>query len=214
LAPLTSVTVTSAAIRVSGEAYFDIASGAARAIVVHTPNAVVRVLGTQFSVRHYAGDVESRIVVVTGKVGVQSWTGASQRRQPVVVGAQSVARITDSTVSVSRGIAPAEYLAWTRDRLIFDQTPLHDVVTELNRVYDVDIRVADTLLAKQPLMMDVSIAHKPVADILTLIGRATGSHYRRDGRVFMLIPGRTVVPSEHSAPLHRDLYLKEKSYGK
>jgi len=217
LGPATAIAVSGTSIDVTGEAYFDIAPRAGRAMIVRTSNTAVRVLGTQFSVRHYSNDATTRVVVATGKVGVEARSNHESHTQsisqPVVVAASSMAEVADSTVIVTNGVSAAEYIAWVDDRLVFKGVPLRDVVAELNRIYATDIRIPDTVLAKQPLMMDVSTQGKTIVDVLRLIGRATDSHYTHDKHGYLLIPGSGKIPAEHAAPPHRELSHSEKMYG-
>jgi len=213
LAPETNVAFTPTNVEVDGEAYFAMTPRATRPFVVRTAHAAVRVLGTRFSVRHYPADSASRIVVDDGKVDVQSNAHQDTTRHTVLT-ARTMAEVTDSTVAVTRNIDPAQYSVWTHGVLLFNRLPLRSVVQELSRAYNVDIRVIDTTLAAQSVLMEVAITEQPIARVLSMIGDATGSHYTVDGRRYTIVPGHAVTRREQTPPLRRTLSHQETSYGK
>jgi ferric-dicitrate binding protein FerR (iron transport regulator) len=190
MGPASTIVVASRVIDIDGEAYFLIAPHAARPMVIRTRDVAIRVLGTRFSVRHYATDRGSRVVVDDGKVSLQPLK-VSPPRALTIVTAHMAALVTDSAVTPSTSSAD-QYAAWTQGRLVFDGTPLSDVVRDVTRMYGVEVRVTDSTLASQPLTMTVSTATEPLAQVLEIISFAQHAHVVRDGNVLVLSPGRTV----------------------
>jgi transmembrane sensor len=210
LAPATTLRVSAQRIVLDGEAYFQIAPHSDRAITILTPHAEVRVLGTRFGVRAYAGERTSRVVVEDGKVALRALHGSNTRSASAVATARMLAVISDSGVTVTRGIAVGAYTEWTQGRLSFDDTPLGDVMVELARAYGTKIRVEDSTLALQPLTMAVSVRTEPLGDVLTSVGQVAGAHVTRRGDVYVLVRGRTLAPD---ARIHR-FPPPERQYGK
>jgi ferric-dicitrate binding protein FerR (iron transport regulator) len=226
LAPSTSVTVSSNVVRVTGEVYFAVTPRVTRPFTVQTGNAILNVLGTHFSVRQYPGDNTSRVVVEDGRVSLRSVDGAQQRsmqrntrynaqyNRAVIMSARTLAIVTDSNVRVTSEISPREYVAWVQGVLVFNQIELHTVIADLGRAYNVDIRVADTMLAKRKLHLDVSLADDPIGLILDQICEVTKAHYTYHGQSILLAPGRSATkPSDRG--LKRYQYPQpERQYGK
>jgi ferric-dicitrate binding protein FerR (iron transport regulator) len=210
LAPATTVSLTGRDVTVTGEAYFRIARNSTRPFTVRTANAVVRVLGTSFTVRHYAADRESRVVVEDGKISLGTLRGDVPQNQPTVLTARMMGRVTDSTVAIRTGVAVDDYIAWTRGRLIFDNIPLADVVTELARAYASEIRIADTTLAKEPVSMAASVKTDSITVVLDFLTRSINAHVKRVGNTYVIAPGRStgrIPPAFHSLS-------PEKEYGR
>lgn len=134
-----------------GQALFSVAKNPARPFIVATGDTRVRAVGTRFDVyRKSAGTV---VTVIEGRVAVAP-TDASQRVTAAKVGAQH-----DPSARRDSGVKPEEVLlaageqlmitplaielpkptniaavtAWTDKRLVFDSTPLREVVEEFNR---------------------------------------------------------------------------------
>jgi ferric-dicitrate binding protein FerR (iron transport regulator) len=100
-----------------------------------------------------------------------------------------LAQVTDSGVTVRSGITTRDYTAWTEGSLVFKGVALRDVLVELGRAYGTTIRVEDTVLAKQPLVLDVSVQRHPLTQVLDLIGLTVDAHYTRDGQTYLVSPG-------------------------
>jgi len=110
-----------------GEAFFEVAKDASRPFVVHAGNKRVVAVGTQFSVRREADDLQ--VVVTEGKVRIES----SGSPQAVVAG--TVARASEAGVLLKKeDIAQAEEsLSWRTGTLVFREMTLADAVDEFNR---------------------------------------------------------------------------------
>jgi transmembrane sensor len=133
---------------IEGEALFQVAKDSQRPFEVHTPDAVVRALGTTFNVYRRADG--TRIAVVEGKVSLTSHDTRSAAARPgLALGPNQVARVeTDGAVGVPRDVDAGQVTAWTQRRLIFDEEPLASVVAEFNRYSQRQLRIEDAALAQ------------------------------------------------------------------
>ncbi|MBX3479008.1 MAG: FecR domain-containing protein [Caulobacter sp.] len=116
----------------SAEATFDVTRDPGRPFIVQVGDQQVRVVGTQFNIRHHDDQV-----VVTVRRGVV------EVRQPAL-GASPVARLTvgdqlrhrvGARTSEQARVDPAIAFAWTQGRLICEDRPLSEIVADLNRRY-------------------------------------------------------------------------------
>ena len=78
------------------------------------------------------------------------------------------------------------YVSWTRGVLRFDQTPLHDVVAQLGRWYDLDIRLADSALGARRLTAEVRT--ETASEALRRIGLTLDVDVELHGRTAVLSP--------------------------
>jgi ferric-dicitrate binding protein FerR (iron transport regulator) len=207
LAPATSVVAKGNEFTLTGEAYFDIVAHSDRPIIVRTRNATVRVLGTRFDVRQYPSERVSRVVVNEGKIALHV---PARRNAPVILGQQTVAQVTDSGIVTEVSGATSAYTSWTRGELVFNGMQLRDVVAELGRAYGAEIDIQDSVLARKPMLMEVSVHHESLAEVLDAISLVTGAHYVRRGDAYLVVPGRpTRVGPTRQHPLQ-----PEKHYGR
>jgi transmembrane sensor len=118
------------------EAAFDIAHDASRPFRVTVGESRVEVLGTAFDIRRDA--VSTRVAVTRGLVRVSDLDDPTRT---VRLGrGQSVERDDgDGALQVSAGVA--ETAGWRTGRLIYEDRPLSEVTTDLNRAYATPIRL-------------------------------------------------------------------------
>jgi len=123
-------------VTLSGRAFFAVTHDPSRPFVVRVPGAVTRVLGTRFEVAE-GDDGDVRVVVVEGRVAVSNEAGR------VEVPAGSVARASaDEPPTAEAGDDVFALLDWPEGLLVFQETPLAQVASEVGRYFhrEVDVR--------------------------------------------------------------------------
>ena len=129
----------------TGEAFLQVAKDSLKPFIVATPHATVRVLGTVFNVRAYAGDAVTRVAVQEGKVRVTDSTG-----QSVLLIRDQAADYAWQTQTFRAGAAAVhDDIAWHSGMMVFRDEPLERVATTLARWYDVHIEIRNKQLARQ-----------------------------------------------------------------
>jgi len=193
--------------RVDGEAYFTVAMEAARPFVVRTAHVTARVLGTAFSVREYAVDPAARVVVASGKVAVRGDSTAAA--QDVIATAHTIVQVGDSgRLTVQHDASLDDELAWVTGRLVFRNTPVSTVVTELERRYDVIIQFTDTSLVNDRIT--ALLDSETPREALENLAIALNARYTQSGRVATFSPIRRVL---RHVPL-RSSHPSEPQYGR
>ena len=120
---------------VDGEATFDIAHQESRPFVVAVADRQVRVLGTEFNILSH----DDRLAV-TVRRGVVQVSGGDDGPVRLIKG-QQLLHTQGSTASLVRVTDPNAAFAWTSGKLVYRETPLPDVVADLNRYVATPIRV-------------------------------------------------------------------------
>jgi transmembrane sensor len=134
-------------VELRGEGYFDVRHDDAHAFTVRAGSAVIRDIGTVFTVRvREAGRV--RVVVSEGAVLLDATSDrAIGNGRGVVLHQGDVGELAPSGPVAQRGTATDDDVAWTRGRLVFRDALVTDVAVELRRWYGVELVVADPTLA-------------------------------------------------------------------
>ncbi|MHB1861459.1 MAG: FecR family protein [Gemmatimonadaceae bacterium] len=132
-----------------GTAYFEVVHDRLRPFVVHTVNAVARDVGTKFVVRAYPGDRSTQVVVTQGSVALGA-PGAAPAREAVLMRDQLGLLAAGQSRPAVRAVDPSRYTAWMHGDLVFRDTPLAVVARELQRWYNIDVRIGDASLARVP----------------------------------------------------------------
>lgn len=196
---------------VVGEAFFVITHHTATPLIVQTGVAEAKVLGTSFGVRQYAGDVTAHVAVTEGRVAVRGRRNGVGVGTPTVLSTRVVAQVDDSgQVRLLPETAVDEYAGWTAGHLVFHGAPLRTVISDLARTYGADIRVTDSLLAKQPVTLSASVSVDPLPAVLDFLARATDAHWEHVHGTLVLMPGRAAS----TTPLPSHFPTLEKHYGR
>lgn len=116
---------------VRGEALFKVARDTQRPFRVRTGNAVVEALGTQFNINPQPEG--TTVSVVEGRVQIfAADRGPDSDAAVVDAGGQAV--IAGSGIVLSpAAVDVAKAIAWRQKRLVFQKTPLEEVVRQFNR---------------------------------------------------------------------------------
>ena len=145
-----------------GQAFFEVTpEGSGRPFVVRTENAQIRVLGTSFDVR--ARDARTQVMVHTGRVALRAL--AAPPESLVVLTGNQMSYVDKLALPLAPLTIESKLIAaWRQRKLVFDHTPLAEIAAELQRVYDVDIKIGDQEL--QTLAITGTFEQQPVTDIL------------------------------------------------
>ncbi len=166
-----------------GEAYFEVVHQAGRTFAVHAAGVVTEDIGTAFDVRAYGGDGAVRVAVRSGSVAVRARSHGGGAG--LVLRAGEVARADSVHAPVRLAEDAGEYFGWTEGRLVFHRATVAEIVPQLERWYDLEIRVSDPALREQVLTF--SLEQETPEQALDLIVELLQVHYERRGRVVTLV---------------------------
>lgn len=130
----------------SGQAFFEIAHNTDRPFYVLAGDVSVRVVGTKFDVRQ--GPEQTIISVREGVVQVAA---GDETPRTLRAGDQAIIQhrttffVTHAVSTEVAAVAPQNVAAWRDGRLSYDDTPLSELVADINRYYapGVDLASAD-----------------------------------------------------------------------
>lgn len=115
-----------------GEAFFDVQAGSV--FIVETTNGNVRVLGTSFNIRSRTNKIE--VSCLSGKVALEF--DDNTIREVVNPGERVLAQ-NSKIINKSQGVDKLGKPSWLTGNTKFDQVEFIEVVSELERQFDVEI---------------------------------------------------------------------------
>lgn len=124
-----------------GEAYFEVAENKEHAFRVRVGNTIIEDLGTHFNVMAYTNEPGIKTTLLEGAVKV-SKGGKAALLQP---GQQA---ITDRHGSGDIRVVRADVnkaVAWKNGFFSFHRTSIYEIMRQISRWYDVDVRYEDSL---------------------------------------------------------------------
>ncbi len=131
------------------QAFFDVAKDAKRPFLIEAGDTQVRVVGTQFDVRHRDGQVA--VNVMRGLVEVrpdQARGAAPFRLRPGQGLSHTEGQAADVHVST---VAIDEVAGWRQGRLIYRDQPLSQIAGDLNRLFPRPVKLGDARAANMRL---------------------------------------------------------------
>ena len=177
-----------------GEAYLEVKHDAMRPFRVHTAAGLVEDVGTEFLVSAYPDAPGMRVVVANGMVALYGMPSTARRPLLTLAHGDLGELAVSGVATVTHDVNLAPYLAWTRGDLAFDATRLGDVVPALERWYDINIRLSDTVLAERRLT--ATFRRESLSQVLQLLALSLDVRMQRDGRTVLITPS----PSPGSHP--------------
>ncbi|WP_343308130.1 FecR domain-containing protein [Chitinophaga niabensis] len=122
-------------VKVTGEAYFEVAKAAGKPFVVNVNDrAEVEVLGTHFNVNAYADEAAIKTALLEGTVRVRTGKANTAVLKP---GQQAV--INDGEMEVVPA-DPEEVSAWRNGLFHFRKATIPEMLRQIARWYDVEVR--------------------------------------------------------------------------
>jgi transmembrane sensor len=138
-------------VQLKGEAYFDVAHDQAHPFRIHAGAADVRVLGTSFNLIA-RGDLV-KVAVQTGKVEltqVDTVAGKPKERVVLTKGMRGSYDAKTKAMEVSESLVEND-LFWKTKTLVFQETPLTEVVAQLNQALGDSIVIGSDAIRNCPL---------------------------------------------------------------
>ena len=150
-------------IELAGEAFFDVKRDETKPFIIKSGDLSIKVLGTSFNFKHYAGDTHAVLAVETGKVTL-STAGASKvtdldagkyatinnrtLQTKVYNITPTSAKKNGSTADITPKMTEKEtnttqFSSWRSYKMVFRDEAFCNILNELSRRYNVEFEIRD-----------------------------------------------------------------------
>jgi ferric-dicitrate binding protein FerR (iron transport regulator) len=123
-------------VELSGEGYFEVAHNKQKPFIVASNNQQTVVKGTKFNMTAYPEDLKITTTLLEGSVLIKNMEPGYTEEMLLKPNEQSVLR---HNAIVKTNVAAADIVAWKDGKFVFNNTPLHTIMQQLARWYDVDV---------------------------------------------------------------------------
>lgn len=129
-------------VKLLGEAYFEVSKDPKHPFIVNTPyQASIKVYGTKFNVEAYAKDSMLTASLKEGSIALSYLGKDGKLKEQMLLPGQSVSyRDHELPMLMADNIVDIN-TAWTQGKIIFRNTPLKEVIHELEKTYNVKFLV-------------------------------------------------------------------------
>lgn len=131
-----------------GEAFLDVAKNPGSPLEVKFNQLTLRVLGTQFNVKAFPDDQQVEVVLKEGSIQLENDREGSAKEQFLLKPDQCWVFDKASRSAFLKEVDAEEYIAWHRNRLILNKTPMEELAKQLERWYGIKVEVKDQELYK------------------------------------------------------------------
>ncbi len=170
-------------VRLSGEAFFDVANNPEKPFRVLIKDAKVEVIGTQFDLMAYADEPVSRTTLMEGAVRISN--GDDDKTIKPGQQAEIIYKEGRSSIEVNTTVSTDAVLAWRKGYMQFKSADLRTVLREVGRCYDVEIRFEGNVPnAPYTGSMSRTLGLKKTLDQLTQLN----INYKIDGKTVTITP--------------------------
>ncbi len=163
-------------IELIGEAYFDVNHDASKPFSVTSGQLKVNVTGTSFNIKSQLNDHLQEITVEHGTVDLYfrgEEIGKMRANQQVILD-KSTGYLSSKSAQIDLA------LAWKKNELVFDNTPIDEVVKYLERWYGVNITVDEALMQNRRYTFKVKT--ESLREMMELMKKITPLTYEVDGK--------------------------------
>ena len=165
-------------IRLSGEAYFEVAKDTEHPFVVVTEKTTTRVLGTSFNIN--TKDEQPHITVFSGKV---AFSDALSKETIILVKGERAEIVEGRPYKYMHN--DPNILAWKTGLVVFENTPMDQVAATLSNFYQTKIQLSDQI---SELNLTASFYRQDVQEALEVISITLDLNIEKNDVGFILKP--------------------------
>jgi transmembrane sensor len=142
----TAFTGTERKVKLEGEAYFEIASNKKIPFRVESDGQIVEVLGTHFNINSYDDEDFTKTTLLEGSVRVilNSQSDVKGKTRMLKPGEQSLTNSSQSGIRIENADTE-KAVAWKNGYFKFKNTPIQQIMREVERWYDVELVYEGTM---------------------------------------------------------------------
>ncbi|MGD8778397.1 MAG: FecR domain-containing protein [Ignavibacteria bacterium] len=133
------------AVRLSGEAFFEVTANPNVPFIVHAGNVSATVLGTKFNVKAFPDETELAVSLVEGKVKVARNDTGHVRGEVILNPSEQIVFNDDSKNGIVSKFNRWETIGWKANILVFNNVELEKIFKVLERAYGVKFEIQNDL---------------------------------------------------------------------
>lgn len=159
-----------------GEAFFDVAKDKKHPFIVNADNLNVRVLGTHFNVSNYPEDTFTDVVLVEGSVGMYSSNEEFNADKSTILKPGYKGSFNKENASIfTRQVITEIYTSWIDGGLTFRNMTFKNIITKLERRYNVTIINKNEKLANEKF--NASFKEESIENVMSYFNDVHGINY-------------------------------------
>jgi len=167
-------------VKVSGEAYFEVAHDDAHPFKVTVKDQTVEDIGTHFNISSYDDEKAITTTLIEGAVKVSvPDSGLPAEKTGVLLKPGQQAVLKNNSFNVSTADVE-ESIAWKNGYFRFNNENIQSVMLKLSRWYNIDVKYEGTVTEEK--FYATSFRYRNISEVLTMLQKTQGVHFKVEGR--------------------------------
>ncbi len=167
-------------VKLSGEAYFDVAHNKVKPFKVISANQTIEVLGTQFNVNSYTDEPDTRTTLIEGSVRLSNHQGLKKILKP---GQRAV--LTAKNIAIEHSLIDQD-ISWINGDFTFEGASLATIMRQISRWYNVEVVYKGETAAVR-FGGSISMS-KSLEEVLKVLEMTEGVNFKLEGRRILVMP--------------------------
>ncbi len=160
----------------SGEAFFDVSKDSLNTFKVLSTGSCVEVYGTKFNFKDYQEDNFSEIILTEGSLGVKNTINNSET---IVIKPGDRAKVNYAEAGIEvKEVNTVLYTSWVEGRIIFRNENINNMITKLERIYDVVIINNNDKLDNQYINATILTETESIENVLDYLEEIYNLNYQ------------------------------------
>lgn len=162
---------------VAGEAFFEVVKDSLKPMIVNTNrDFMIEVLGTKFNIRSYDNDYEAQTTLISGSINLIREKNRGERELIAHLSPKESFVIRDKNAPVLiKQIDTTKQIAWKNGQLIFEATPIPEVLKKLERWHGTKFIIVDPDILNAKLT--ANFRSESIVQIMEMIKFCTSIDY-------------------------------------
>ncbi len=171
-------------VTLEGEAYFDISHDADHPFYVKTSRLEVKVLGTAFNVKSDKANAIFETTLIRGQVTVRDLDAPELAETVLRPDEKAVfGKVPVVSAIQPTKVEPDRSAYWTKGRLVFEDTPIGIIASELEKWYGVEITLSE---ASKECRFYLNVEKETLPEVLALFEAVSGAKSEINGKSITL----------------------------
>ena len=166
----------------TGEAFFDVAKDKEHPFIIHTNKMDTKVLGTSFNVQAYPDHTTQEVAVLTGRVNVKSTI--TDENVYVTPGQKVIFKSKSNKLQAFKDVPVNTISLWRKNIMVFEETPLPEVIATINRNYNIPIEVKNKNL--NALKINGYFKELSANEVMALMCNIINAEYKVESGVYKI----------------------------
>lgn len=172
-------------VKLTGEAYFEVARNMEKPFVLKTKAMDIEVLGTQFNVKAYDKDVLTVATLVEGSIKVRNDDFFTENKEFILTPGQQLRFNKETKELLLNDVDCGLYIAWKEGKISFEQESFKEILFFMEQNFQITICIEDQTLTERKITGRFELDETPEKMLEILRQSLKFTYYMKNDTLFI-----------------------------